>query len=307
MNILIVGLGSIAKKHIMAILQLKSNNIIYAWRSSLNSEPCKNVKNIFHFEDIKERQWGFVIISNPTSMHKATIKQLLELNCPLFIEKPIHHTLEIEALVKNTQDKGILTYVACNLRFLDCLKFIKGKIERENPRINEINVYCGSYLPEWRPGINLKESYSANKNLGGGVHLDLIHELDYLYWIFGIPLKSNVIMKNNSHIDIDSTDYVNYLFEYPGFCTNVVLNYYRRDYKRTFEILTEDKTWLVELNKNRVLCNEEIVFSSESSFMNTYTEQMNYFFNLVKLRKKKSFNTIQDGYSVLKMCLGNNN
>ncbi len=47
------------------------------------------------------------------------------------------------------------------------------------------SVECGSYLPDWRPGNNYKKSVSAKKDLGGGVLLELSHELDYIRWIFG--------------------------------------------------------------------------------------------------------------------------
>ena len=43
---------------------------------------------------------------------------------------------------------------------------------------------CHSYLPQWRKK-NYKKSYSSNAKLGGGVSLDLSHEIDYIQWIFG--------------------------------------------------------------------------------------------------------------------------
>lgn len=302
MNILIVGLGSIAKKHIAAIYEIGVEHTLYAWRSSPTAAPFLNVKNIFNFQDIKIIAWDFAIIANPTSKHKETIEQLLELNCPLFIEKPIYHTLDIESLISKVQNRGILTYVACNLRFLDCLRFVKNRIEQENPRINEINVYCGSYIPEWRPGTDYQKCYSTNQSMGGGVHLDLIHELDYVFWLWGSPLKTTSTLKSNSSLNINAYDYANYLLDYDEFCANVVLNYYRRDIKRTLEIVFEENTWEINLLKNQITCNNQMIFSSEQLIVDTYQTQMEYFLTCLS-KKTNSFNAITDAYSVLKICL----
>ena len=43
----------------------------------------------------------------------------------------------------------------------------------------------GEYLPYWHPKEDYKKSYASRKKLGGGVILTLIHEIDYLFWIFG--------------------------------------------------------------------------------------------------------------------------
>ena len=94
-----------------------------------------------------------------------------------------------ETLVKRINQSNLLTYVACNLRFLECIQFLKERLDSQKKFVQEVNVYCGSYLPDWRPGKDYKTIYSAIKEKGGGVHLDLIHELDYIYWLFGKPLN----------------------------------------------------------------------------------------------------------------------
>ena len=47
-----------------------------------------------------------------------------------------------------------------------------------------MKVNCYSYLPNWRKNIPYYLSNSADKK-GGGVLLELSHEIDYLTWIFG--------------------------------------------------------------------------------------------------------------------------
>ena len=140
------------------------------------------------------------------------------------------------------------------------------------------------------------------RDRGGGVHLDLIHELDYLYWLFGMPKKVSSMFKNQSSLHISSFDYTNYILEYPLFCANVVLNYYRRDTKRTFELVFEDETWNVDLLSNSVKCNNKVIFESEQKIIDTYQAQMRYFTDLL-INNTPSFNTIDDAFNVLKIAL----
>lgn len=305
MNVLIVGLGSIAKKHIAALQHIDSKIIIFALRSSSSAVEYEGVRNIFSLTELKCVSLDFAIISNPTAEHKKTIESLLPLNCPLFIEKPLYHTLEIEILLQSVKKSGVLTYVACNLRFLECIQFVKTELMKENWVINEVNVYCGSYLPEWRLGTDFRKNYSAIHEAGGGVHIDLIHELDYIYWLFGKPEYTHRIFRNRSSLNIEAYDYANYCLEYERFCANVVLNYYRKDACRTLEIVCDNGTWGIDLKTNSVVKNGIVQFQSSHGILDTYKSQMSYFVELVKNHSTVSFNSFENALDVLKICLGN--
>lgn len=303
MKVLIIGLGSIALKHIKALQELYPSVVIYTLRRK--GEPSKGIKGIvevFDIDDIEVDTLSFILISNPTAVHYQTIKEVIAYKKPLFIEKPLFGALSKEAneLVTEVEKQEIPTYVACNLRYLECIA--KTKELLANKRVNEVNVYCGSYLPNWRPNLDFRKVYSANKEMGGGVHIDLIHELDYVYWLFGAPIHTQSFFSNKSSLNITAYDYANYLWEYDDFSVSVVLNYYRRDSKRTLEILTDEGTYLVDLLKNNISYNDEIVFQSSQLSLETYTTQMQFFVEEI-LNKQTKFNTIVEGYKVLKLCL----
>lgn len=299
MVVLIVGLGSIAKKHISALKSIDSSVSIYALRSSEKSKPYKDVFDIYSLSELNIKP-DFVIISTPTSQHLANIKDLIQLNVPLFIEKPLFHTLEIEGLLSEVKKREIKTYVACNLRFLESLEFIKNKIETDNLRVNEVSVYCGSYLPEWRENKNYKEIYSAIPELGGGVHLDLIHEIDYVYWMFGKPKQVKKILSNSSSLNIRSIDYANYNLQYEQFIASITLNYFRRKAARYFELVCEEGTYKVNLLENKVLFEDELIFQSKQTGIDTYSKQLNYF---ISNMENHTFNDMEEALEVLKICL----
>jgi len=306
MKVLIIGFGSIAKKHQQALLQIDPSAKIVALRSRFNAEPVNNVLSVYSRKELqKYAPYDFVLISNPTFKHAETIEQVLDLNCPLFIEKPLFHSLHAASVIDKISASGNLTYVACNLRFLDSLIYLKN-ILLPNIVINEVNVYCGSFLPEWRSGVDYSKSYSAHEDQGGGVHLDLIHELDYVYWLFGNPDHVHLYKSSKSSLDIDAIDYANYLLEYHRFAVNVVLNYFRRDKKRTIELICADKTYTVDLFSNKIYTTQEVVFESKQIIIDTYKEQLEYFIDKAvnsKKKKEKIMNNIIEAYEVLKICL----
>ena len=126
------------------------------------------------------------------------------------------------------------------------------EFSKKNKLINEVSVYCGSYLPNWRPNKDFRATYSAHEAQGGGVHLDLFHELDYLCWILGMPTSAYGIRRNVSSLAIDASDYAHYLLFYEHFTATATLNYYRTDTKRTMEIVFDNTTWSVDLLKNEI-------------------------------------------------------
>jgi predicted dehydrogenase len=306
MNILIVGLGSIARKHIEAIQFLNFNATIYALRSTNNVVNEEGIINVFSIDNL-DITFDFAIISNPTHLHYKYIQILAEKNIPLFIEKPAVHSLDNCAdLISLIESKKLITYVACNLRFHPCVLFINEYIKTVHTRVNEVNVYCGSYLPDWRPGKDFRKIYSANENMGGGVHLDLFHELDYTTWIFGYPLKSNSIKRRVSNLDINAIDYANYCLEYNNFTANIILNYYRKKAKRTIEIVLDNQIINVDLVNNIVADeNDQILFQSSNFEMrNTYINQMEYFVNCIK-KNHSPMNSLKESIEVLKIVLNN--
>jgi predicted dehydrogenase len=202
------------------------------------------------------------------------------------------------------KEKNIKTYVACNLRFHPAINFIKSYLNSNMSKLNEVNVYCGSYLPKWRPLQDYTKSYSANQKLGGGVHLDLIHELDYTIWIFGKPINYNSIKRKVSNLLIDTFDYTNYNLSYPDFNVSITLNYYRSTPKRQIEIVLENETLICDLLTSTILNNEnQIIFTdNEFDFSKTYLDQMNYFIDNLE-NDNIYMNDINESFEILKIAL----
>jgi predicted dehydrogenase len=290
MKVLIIGMGSIARKHIHALQKIDSNAIIYAMRSGQKDHyGIENIHNLFEWTDVPS-DIDFILVSNPTSFHYETIQTAIKLNKPLFIEKPPLQSLEgSEELIKLISEQNLSTYVAFNMRFHPVITWLK-----ENINVNdvvEVQAYCGSYLPDWRPGRNYKEVYSAQKAYGGGVHLDLIHEIDFIKWIFGKPHTSSGFISNVSHLEIDSSDCAHYWLSYPNYNISIILNYYRRVAKRQIEIVTHNDILLADLlNYTITNSKEELLFSCEPNVLISFEKQMQYFIESIQSNTEISSN-----------------
>ena len=301
MKVLIVGYGSIGQKHAQALRKIVPGVSIIALRSSTKSKLDKNIKSVYRWADI-ERSIDFILISNPSSEHYNTIIEAINFGVPLFIEKPLLANLKgANDLAKKILAQNIITYTAFNLRFHPIIVWLKDNLESN--KIIEARAYCGSYLPNWRSDKDYRTVYSAKKSLGGGVHLDLIHELDYLQYLFGQPLSSNSFLSKKSELEIDSYDCAHYWLEYSSFNISVLLNYYRRDTQRNLEIVCKDETLVADLIAcNVIRSNGEILFESKPNLLKTYETQMNYFINCIKMREQP-MNSFGEALHTLKLCL----
>ncbi|MDA9792185.1 Gfo/Idh/MocA family oxidoreductase [Schleiferiaceae bacterium] len=303
MKVLIIGLGSIAQKHIASLKALERDCEVYALRSNKSSPMVEGVINCYSLKEVPS-DLGFIIISNPTSMHLQTIKEVVYFDVPLFIEKPPIDNLEdAKEVLKLVEKLELPTYTAFNLRFHPVIQWLKDNIDSH--RIIEINTYCGSYLPDWRPNKDYRQVYSAREELGGGVHLDLSHEIDYMIWILGYPVSAKSIKRKLSDLEISSVDSAKYWMEYENFTTSVTLNYFRRDSKRVIEVLTSKTTLECDLLLNKVtdLRTSEVVFESkEFTNIDTYARQMNYFLNCIQ-SKNQPMNSLSESMRTMEVCL----
>lgn len=302
-NILIIGLGSIAKKHIKVLIEIDKTFCFYALRSSKNSKPYELVNDIYRFEELKNYNFDFAIISSPSVFHLKDLKRLSKLNIPLFVEKPLVTSKDQLLELQSIKFKNFV-YVAHNIRFHSLVNILKSYLNSNPSYIYEINIYCGSFLPEWRKEYN-SECYSYKEKMGGGVHLDLIHEPDYLIYLFGNPIKSKRIFSKISQIDGDSIDYCNLTFTYESYFANIILNYYRKDVKRTLEIVREKDTLKLDFVNQEIinLVDGQKIYSSKEDLMyNSYVDQMTYFLKCITKKSNKS-NNLKESIQTLKLVL----
>ena len=305
MNVLIIGLGSIALKHIKVLKEINANTSIFALRSSKLSTKVSGVKDLFEWEEVVSKKFHFCIISSPSSLHLSHIKLVEVLRIPIFIEKPLFINQSQINDFKILDLKNLRSYVACNFRFNPIIEFLKEDLKIKAKNIYEVTAYCGSYLPNWRPNKDYRKVYSSIKELGGGVNIDLIHEPDYFVHLFGLPEHTSVHNRKVSSLEINSNDSSIIYLSYKNFQASITLNYFRKDARRTLEIVTDEKTIFVDFLNGIVKdleTNTILYQSSEDLIESSYKKQMLFFLNSIKSNEYK-MNSIEEALSVLNIIV----
>ena len=269
MNVLVVGTGSIAKRHIKNLQELTEIEQIFIYSS--RGLPLKNISGIKIIPQeslLNLKDVSFAIIANETNKHVSTAIILAEQGIHLFIEKPLSHKLkEGRNLSQLADEKKIKVFLGYNLRFLGAIQFLKKQIDKQRfGKIFFSKIEVGQALPDWRPDRDYKNVYSAHKNQGGGVALDLSHELDYMMYFFGFPSKWNFFSEKVSDLKIEADDFFEgiFLFKKDFFC-NVHMDYLQRPKTRTIKIIGSEGTANCNLIEKTLVLHQTDPISGEVS------------------------------------------
>ena len=255
LKVCFIGIGSIAKRHIknLQVVCSKQNIELHmdAYRhSSGNLVSIEGIENVYHDIAQVPDTYDIIFITNPTELHLATLKQFHDKGKHFFIEKPVVSQSQIELAKQVVLKSDSVYYVACPLRYNAVIQYIKNNIEPND--VISIRSISSSYLPGWRPGQDYRNTYSAHKNLGGGVSIDLIHEWDYLTYLFGWPEQVKCFIGKKSDLEIDSDDYAIYIAEFEKQIAELHLDYFGRKTIREIQLFMKEETIVGDIANNKI-------------------------------------------------------
>ena len=154
-------------------------------------------------------------------------------------------------------------------------------------KIFSINVVSHSYLPNWRK-INYRHSVSAKKNLGGGVLLELSHELDYLSLFFGSLEVIYSSINFTEELDLNVEDCADFCLKAENnFNINVHLDFLQRAPTRRCRFVGTKGALDWDLINHKVIFtsknNNEVVYEDKNFDINEiYLAMLRDFFNYSK-------------------------
>lgn len=242
MKILIFGLGSIGKRHARLLRQHFPQHELFAFRTYQGQEKEMSgisVSELTSWEVVDKHKFDVAVIANPTFLHIQTAKECAKREMHLFLEKPIDcKTKGLNDLLSLVEERHLTSYVAYPLRYHAVVKELKSLLSKE--KVLHSRSQCSSYLPDWRPDQDHLQSYSLQHKQGGGVLLDLSHDVDLLQYLFGEIESVDGKLGKKSQITIDSDDYADLLIKHPKGSSLVHLNYFSRQSQRFIEIDTDD-------------------------------------------------------------------
>ena len=321
MNALVIGYGSIGKRHVDNLLKLSQIERIIVCSNHLDSfqnhperEKLRSVRSLEELFPMMSngKQFDFAIVANETYKHVETANALAGYGINLFIEKPISDSAKKAISFKKVAEKSnIKIFVAYNFRFLGAIQYIKNQISAGvfgSLYFGEIEV--GQYLPSWRPLSDYRESYSARKEQGGGAALDLSHEIDYMRYLFGDPVSWESMKSKVSDLDINSEDLFKGIYRFSsGFLCSVHTDYIRHNRKRRMNLVGSkgtlecdfiEKYSKIQKNTGEIsLIKDAHLFDVDES----YRSELNHFIECIE-KDKTPLITLDDGIEVLKLIEG---
>jgi len=209
---LIVGLGSIGRRHLTNLRKLAADVRITVWRHQVpmgnreNPEDADRV--VYTLADALSGRPDMAIVAGPSAFHVETALALAGNGIPVFVEKPLSNSCKgVAELLNLCKIRSIPLMVGYNLRFYRPLQILRQAIvDGRVGRVMSIRAEVGQYLPDWRVDCDYRRGVSANRDLGGGVVLELSHELDYLRWIGGEVKLVTAQTARLSDLEIDVED-----------------------------------------------------------------------------------------------------
>jgi len=243
MKALIIGYGSIGRRHDEVLTKMGVFKDIH-----LVSKQMVDERIVYHdLEDAADIDtYDYIVIASPTEKHFSQLKYIDSkvLRKKIFCEKPLFDQSK-EYVPAND------IFVGYVLRYHPLFDALLNLLKNEKPIY--VNVQVGSYLPSWRNNIDYRESYSAHKERGGGVLLDLSHEIDYIIWLFGMIDNLKSVQTKISDLEINSDDITTFVGRTEkGVVINVSMDYISKLTFREMKIHTNKSTISVDFINNRI-------------------------------------------------------
>jgi predicted dehydrogenase len=272
MRVLFCGLGSIGQRHLRNLRAVLGDRLeVHAYRvrrlrhkfsETLAIEPDADVEKDYrivvhsNLDQALSARPDAVFVCNPSSLHVPIALAAARCGSHLFIEKPLSDSITgTDELSEVVKANGLICYVGYNFRFHPGLIRMKELIDHGFfGNIVSARAEIGEYMPDWHTYEDYRGTYPARKELGGGAILTQIHEIDLIYWFFGLPRSICCHGGKLSDLEIDVEDSATSLMRYEGphgrFPIALHQDFLQRTPVRTFKIVGDAGSAEIDLIRN---------------------------------------------------------
>lgn len=261
MRVLFFGLGGIGQRHLRNLRTVVGDELeVHAYRVRRQRVKLRDNLSVDETGDV-EADYGVRVhtdlaaalavkpdaafICNPSGLHTEAAIAAAQAGAHLFLEKPVASTLDgLDRLAALIREKQLVCHVGYQFRFHPGFMRLKSLLDSGffGP-ILSARAEIGEYLPNWHKYEDYRTMYASRADQGGGVILSQIHEMDLIYWFFGVP---DSILCHGGHLsglDIDVEDVAVSLMqcrhEGKPFPLTLIQDYLQRPPTREFKIVGE--------------------------------------------------------------------
>lgn len=329
MKILMIGLGSIGQRHLRNIKRVLGDEAeIIAYRvrglqrtfsDTMQIRENVSLEEEFHItsfstlEEALDEKPEVAFITNPTNLHIACATACAKAGCHLFLEKPVSDDMTgMDELKEAIRENNVKVFVGYQNRFHPGIRAVKETLQKkEIGRILSVEAVVGERLTTMHTYEDYKETYMARKDMGGGVVTNqLVHEMDYLYYLFGKPLTVYAFGGTQGDLSIDVEDNCDGIFtlDYDGqiLGARVHADFYQSPPSRFIKVVGEHGKIRADLIKNTVTktVKDETKTTEFPDFSRNdmFIEELKLFFDSIRNHTPEAI-TLEDGIVSLKMAL----
>jgi predicted dehydrogenase len=312
-SVLVAGAGSIGRRHLGNLKTLGLSRLAACDPHPERLEYVAAQFGVEGFATLEEGLESFhpdvVLVCTPPVHHVSQAMLALRSGAHVFIEKPLSDRLDgVEDLSREAANRGLIAQVGYNLRFHPPIQKLKQLVdEAAVGKILWGQVEAGSYLPDWRPWQDYRKSYTARRELGGGIVLDGSHEIDYVTWLFGAPQEVACMAGRVSQLDVNVEDCATILLRFPdGTRADVHVDFIQRSYSRKCTLAgTEGKLhWDFADNAVQIMRSgkeiEIVKYDCEVNGM--YLAELDHFLECVESGARPRFG-LEDAILTLRVAL----
>lgn len=274
MRILIVGYGSIGRRHAQNFLEFADVAVFDENLSVLNSLNPQ-IRSFDNLDTALDWKPDGVVIATPHHTHVSLAKKAILSDAHILIEKPISHSLEgVQVLLSEAEHRKRQLFVVCNMRYHPGIATLQQYLHTIGKPLFA-RAHVGNYLANMRSDKDYRSLYCAHRSQGGGVILDAIHEIDYLMWLFGPIREVSCRAEKLSNMDIDVEDFAClYLKHHNMTISEVQMDYLRPFKRRGCEIVgTKGMLLWQSEGKNPEICTVKLYEKNAETWKTVFVDE----------------------------------
>lgn len=317
MKFLVIGSGSIGKRHIRNLLALKVNPADIA---AIDTRPDRRaevealgVKTTFaSFEEaLAAGKYDAAMVCSPTSLHITQGIELAKRGVHMLMEKPLAHDLAgVEELKKVVADNKVAVVMAYIFRFAPITAKVKellasgaiGKVLYARGEFSE-------YLPDWHPYEDYRTFYMAEKSQGGGSILDQSHIFDLVHYLIGGFKSVYAFNSLISSLEVNADDIAELVVTLKnGVLASLHTDIFGREHKKYLDIKGEKGNIYWDFYGNQVTLyhpdtkSVEVFKKFPADFNLSYIEELRHFIACCEGREQP-IATLQEGIETMELIL----
>lgn len=252
-KVLVVGCGSIGRRHARILRQLGVSRIALADPSA--SQLAAAVAEIpgavgyAGMEAALADAVDAVILCTPPQLHIPQALLAIEAGCDVLMEKPLALRMDqVEWLKRRTRETGKIVMVGLTMRYHPGLLRVKQLLDdRAIGRLLSIRATAGECLDGARPHVDYRALFVTAKEVG--VAFDIIHEPDYVQWLAGKPVERVVAVTGQySDLEMEGDDVAEMVIRFEGrIVANVHVDFFQQPRTRVCECIGTHGTIRLDL------------------------------------------------------------